>query len=125
MIFFNRYRRFSSFENALVFSFALILIAILLSYYKRYEYILKNRAANEELYHINTAIVLYTVSNGKFPDDLKALTKENFLLQGKKTFINRKYIEGISIDKDGYPIDPWGRRYKYDKNRGLAYINGG
>lgn len=124
MMLLNRYKKYSSFENALVLSFILILVAVLLGYYKRYEHIIKSRAANEELYHINTAIVLYTVSNGKFPDDLKALTKANLLVQGKETFINRKYIEGIFLDKEGYPIDPWGRRYKYDKNRGLAYLNG-
>ncbi|GAB4443461.1 MAG: hypothetical protein OHK0040_14250 [bacterium] len=119
---FNRYIRLTSFENALVLTFLLIMASLLLGYYKKYEAVVKSRVAYEQLYQINTAIMLYTVLKGQFPEDLKVLTSEGMLTKGESPVLKKRYIEGLSVDKDGYPLDPWGRRYRYDRKRGLAYL---
>jgi len=118
---FNRYKRLTSFENALVLIFILTMATLLFAYYKKYEYVVKSRVSYEQLYQINTAIVLYTVTKGKFPEDLRVLITENMVSRSGETFFNKKYIEGLMVDSEGYPIDPWGRRYLYDKSKGLAY----
>lgn len=120
----RRYSSRSAFENALILSFFFILTGVLLGYFKKYEDVVKKTAAYQEVYHINTAVVLYTVKNKKFPDDLKALVKEEHLIMNDGRILKRKYIEGVSADKEGYPLDPWGRRYKYDRARGIAEIEG-
>ncbi len=119
---FNRYKRFTSFENALVLIFILLIWITLFTYYKKYEEVVKNRVSYEQLYQINTAIMIYTVTKGKFPENLRVLVREE-MVEKEGSFIKKRYIEGLSLDRDGYPVDPWGRRYKYDKLRGLAYMD--
>lgn len=122
MIKFDRYKRYTSFENALVFIFILIVATLLFSYFKKYEDVIKTKVANEQLYQINTAIVIYTITKGKFPDDIKQLVTENMVSISGETFFNKKYIEGLTFDNDGFPIDPWGNRYQYDKAKGLVFL---
>lgn len=120
---FNRYKKLKSFENTLVLIFILVLTTLIFGYYKKYEDVVKSRVAHEQLYQINTSILLYTVVKNKFPDNLNVLISEEFLITGGSHIIKKKYIEGLYVDREGYPIDPWGRRYRYDKNRGLASLD--
>lgn len=104
-----------AFENVLVFFFIILLFIIVIGYYHRYLNIIKERVALEEIYHINSAIVVYYALHGRFPDDIRELTNDRQRLAYRESFFNKKYIEGIKTDNNGYPIDPWGNRYIYDK----------
>lgn len=119
---FNRYKRLSSFENALVFLFILGMTMVVFFYFKKYEEVIKMRAAQEQLYQINTAIVVYRVLNHKFPESLKVLVEEQYIVSAENPVIKKRYLEGISVDKEGFPLDPWGRRFGYDKKQGLAML---
>lgn len=122
MIKFDRYKRYTSFENALVFIFILIVATVLFSYFKKYEDVIKTRVAYEQLYQINTAIVIYTMTKGRFPEDIKQLITENMITISGEAFFNKKYIEGLTVDSEGFPVDPWGKRYRYDKAKGLVFL---
>jgi hypothetical protein len=41
----------------------------------------------------------------------------------RESFFNKKYLEGIKVDREGYPIDPWGNRYIYDKKNHVVKVN--
>lgn len=119
---FDRYRKYTSFENIIVLLFIFVLMVVLLDYYKKYEYVVKKRVSYEQLYQINTAIVIYMAVNGKLPKDLKELVSKNFVEKRENYLIKKKYIEGLAIDDEGFPVDGWGRRFKYDNIRGVAYL---
>lgn len=118
----RRYTSRSAFENALILSFFFILTAVLLGYFKKYEDAVKNAAATQEVYHINSAVVLYLAKNKKLPDNIKALVKEEYLIVNQGEIFKRKYIEGVTADKEGYPLDPWGKRYMYDRRNGIVMV---
>ncbi|MCX7991754.1 MAG: type II secretion system protein GspG [Proteobacteria bacterium] len=111
-----------SFENTLIFIFILIMIGIFLGYYHKYQEVAKERLAQEQVYNINTAIIVYAFEKKKFPEDLNVLTKEEFLIQGKDTLFKKRFLDFSPVDKEGYPLDPWGRRYRYDRKNHIAYI---
>jgi len=104
-----------AFENILVLVFLIVLFLIALSYYSKYENVLKERAAAEEVYHINSSIVVYYVLHRRFPEDIREITGDRHRIIYRETFFEKKYLEGIKTDKEGYPLDPWGNRYYYDK----------
>ncbi len=104
-----------AFENILVLFFLIILLLIAINYYRKYENVLKERAAAEEVYHINSGIVVYYVIHGHFPEDIREITNDRQRIIYRETLFERKYLEGIKTDKEGYPLDPWGNRYYYDK----------
>lgn len=111
-----------SLENTLVFIFILIISGVILGYFYKYQEIVKVRLAQEQVYNINTAIIIYVFEKKKFPEDLNVLTKEEFLIEGKNTIFKKRYLDFSPVDKYGYPLDPWGRRYQYDRNNHIAYI---
>lgn len=111
-----------AFENLLVFFFIVFLFIIFLGYYYRYLNIIKERVAFEEVYHINSAIVVHYVLHGKFPDDIRELVSDRQRLSYRESFFDKKYLEGIKTDKDGFPVDPWGNRYIYDKENHIVVL---
>lgn len=111
-----------SLENTLVFIFILILTSLILGYYQNYKEVVKLRLAQEQVYNINTAIIIYLFEKKKFPEDLSVLTREEFLIVNKDTILRKKFLEFEPLDKEGYPLDPWGRRYLYDKKNHIAYF---
>ncbi len=111
-----------SLENTLVLLFIFIITAILLGYYHRYESIIKERLAQEQVYNINTAIVVFVVKKGRFPENLAELTRDYFLEENKEGLVTKKFLDFSPLDSEGYPVDPWGRRYQYDKKNHVAYF---
>lgn len=111
-----------SFENTLVLIFIFVISGIFLSYYYKYQEIVKIRLAQEQVYNINTAIIIYVFEKKKFPEDLNVLTKEEFIIEDKNIILKKRYLDFSPVDKEGYPIDPWGRRYQYDRSNHIAYI---
>jgi hypothetical protein len=112
-----------------------ILIAILLStgmtYYFKVIRLARETAMQYELAGIRTAIVLFTTLNRRFPVSLKDLVDQKYLLPDeeysvaagqisleKRTIFKRSYLEPSSIDAQGLVLDPFGKPYRYDPQRG-------
>lgn len=109
-------------ENALVLIFILIITGIILGYYYQFQEVIKKRLAQEQVYNINTAIVIYVLKKGRFPEDLSVLTKEEFLTENNQTIFKKKFLDYAPVDSEGYPLDPWGRRIGYSKENHIAYL---
>lgn len=111
-----------AFENLLVFFFIVILFLLIMGYYHRYLNIIKERVALEEINHINSALVVHYVLHGRFPEDIRELVKDRQRLSYRESFFEKRYLEGIKTDKDGYPVDPWGNRYIYDEKNHIIML---
>ncbi|MHB8836164.1 MAG: hypothetical protein ACYC9Y_10700 [Candidatus Methylomirabilia bacterium] len=112
-----------------------ILIAILIStgmtYYFRVVRLAREVALRYELANIRTAVVLFTARNKRFPASLTQLVEEQYLLADeefsvaagqlsleKRTIFKRSYLEPSSVDAQGQALDPFGKPYRYDPQRG-------
>ncbi|MEO5657264.1 MAG: type II secretion system protein GspG [Nitrospiria bacterium] len=79
----------------------------------------REAALQTGLANMRTAIQLYSLKEGRQPEDLKILLTKGYLVPTKEgsIFIQR-YLEGQSLDTEGYPIDPFGHRFEYDRLQG-------
>jgi len=118
-------------DTLLVCALVGILITVLFYYYQRVILEAKGIAMKAELQSMRTAVNAYRALNhNRSPESLKALMTEKYIaLKDEKEpmeqrylkqarLFERHYLEVYTLDKDGYPIDPFGNRYRYDPRTG-------
>jgi len=118
-------------DTLLVCALVGILVAIVFYYYERVVLEAKEVAMKAELQNIRTAINAYrALHDNRKPKSLKGLVSEKYLVsKNEKNPMERKYVkqamlfdrhylEVYSIDKEGYPIDSFGNRYRYNPETG-------
>ena len=71
----------------------------------------KETVMKAELRNLDVNIQLYSIKYGSFPPDIRYLL-------GRKDFLQLEY----TLDKDGYPLDPFGNRYQYEPKTGRAWV---
>ena len=102
-----------------------------MTYYFRVVRLAREVALRYELANIRTAIVLFASRNKRFPGSLTQLVEEKYLLGDeefsvhagsvsleKRTIFKRSYLEPSSVDAQGLVLDPFGKPYRYDPQRG-------
>ena len=102
----------TSFENIIVLIFIFVLAVISVHKYRSAVKYAKTAVYREDIQKINDALIVYRVKLGKFPANLSVLVKKGF-------------IENIKTDKKGYPLSPFGRRFKYIRKYGRVIISRG
>ena len=75
----------------------------------------KETVMKAELRNLNAGIQLYSIKHGSFPPDIRYL-------------LNRKDVKDslevqYKMDKDNYPLDPFGKRYIYYPENGKVHSN--
>ncbi len=79
----------------------------------------REAALQTGLANMRTAIQLYWLREGRPPEDLKVLMTRGYLVPTEQgTIFIPRYLEGQALDSEGYPIDPFGHRFEYDRLRG-------
>lgn len=71
-----------------------------------------------QLQAIRTSINLFKAIEKRNPTDFKELSSKIFQFPGES--LKRHYLEGVPLDKNGVPLDPFGEPYKYDPHSGWA-----
>lgn len=67
------------------------------------------------LVNIRMSVQLYHALNERYPQDVRELVTTGYLLpSGKDSVFVAQYLEAQTLDHDGYPVDPFGHRYRYD-----------
>ena len=61
---------------------------------------------------------MYKNLHGKYPDDLKVVLDKSYRLGEQKGIFQQEHLKTISRSNNGYPIDPFGKRYLYDSENG-------
>lgn len=87
----------------------------------------KEVALTVELNTMRSAINYFVMMNGRLPESLKELIVKDILITKKDiagkdytVMIIGKYVESMSTDAQGYPSDPFGKRYQYDPKTGMV-----
>ncbi len=74
-------------------------------------------ALENQLTNLKYSLHLYKILEKDYPEDLKELNKRYIGIK-EDSLYGRRYLEFQFQDKEGYPVDPYGRRFKYDSNTG-------
>lgn len=99
-------------------SIILVLGSIFTGYLVRNLEEARNAALENQLTNLKYSVNLYSILEGRYPDDLRDLSK-NCKARKKDSLYGNKYLEHQNRDKEGYPIDPYGRRFIYDRKTGM------
>jgi type II secretory pathway pseudopilin PulG len=96
-----------------------ILIGVVIPKYQRMADEARETALKMGLQNIRMAIRVYHMVNQGYPADLKDLVNKRFILPVREdTIFSQEYLRTLAMDADGYPLDPYGNRYRYDSISG-------
>jgi type II secretory pathway pseudopilin PulG len=82
----------------------------------------KVKVLEADMRNMRLGLDLYLYQKGKYPEDIRVLERDKFIeytAAGK--IIKKSYVELITKDEEGYPIDPFGNRYHYDAKTGIVH----
>jgi hypothetical protein len=72
-----------------------------------------------ELKNLRAVIIFYYAKHKKYPEDLKEMSEKGYIeFSPESAVVRKEHLRLLSVDKEGYPLDPFGNRYVYDKNAG-------
>ncbi|MCM8799038.1 MAG: type II secretion system protein GspG [Candidatus Omnitrophica bacterium] len=122
MMFVFSMRKNSFFEYFVVLGVISFLALVFLIYLSSVIVKAKEMVLQAELHNMRIALNLYRGLNGEYPQDIRELiNKEIYWTQAIHEIYKRKYLEHQRVDKDGFPIDPWYRRFVYDPEAGRIF----
>ncbi len=122
-VFFSRRGR-SAVEALFVVVFISILLLVAVTRYNSSVKSVRETALIVETANLRTAVNYYVMVNGKLPGSIKGLMKyadaSDKYIEGEdyRVAILGKYVESMTLDGEGYPLDPFGNRYEYDSRTG-------
>jgi len=74
---------------------------------------------------------LFTIVNGRGPVDMKELVNDDYSLfpmggrplkqQPSAGMLKSEAVLAAAVDKEGYPVDPWGNRYQIQPGTGRIH----
>ena len=118
----------SPFENAIVLILVFILVIVAIHTYMKIIPEAKMAAFTQEVHELNAAIIAYRIEYGKFPRNLAVLAKSHFLVKrivnGRIISVKKRFIKNIKLNKEGYPLTPFGTLFLYDKKEGRVLVAG-
>jgi hypothetical protein len=111
--------RKSVFDAVLVFVLVLGLAAGVMVNFDLLAREARETALRMSLGNIRMSVRLYHALHERYPRDVKELLTTGYLVPTKQgTIFRDRYLEAQALDQDGYPVDPFGHRYRYDSTRG-------
>ncbi|HET8760378.1 MAG TPA: hypothetical protein VFN94_04880 [Nitrospiria bacterium] len=91
------------------------LVLVVMAYFDRLTREARETALRMGLGNIRMGVRLYHALNERYPHDIRELFATGYLLPaGKDSVFVARYLEDQTLDHDGYPVDPFGHRYRYD-----------
>lgn len=106
------------FETLLITSLVGIILVIAVSNFLSSVRLTREAALRIELSNIRTAITLYITLNRRYPASLKDMVREGYTMPTGSGLIKYKYIEGMTVDKDGNLLDTFGTPFTYESRTG-------
>lgn len=116
----------SIFEALLVAVLVAVFVLIAVDRYYSSIKSVKETAMLVEMSNLRSALSYYLMFNGKPPISLKEIVEKGVDASRKgiegadyRIVIAGKYVETMTLDAEGYPVDPFGNRYSYDASTGM------
>ncbi|MDD5352138.1 MAG: type II secretion system protein [Candidatus Omnitrophica bacterium] len=119
MLNFKNRRSLTLIELLVVLCLIFIITGIFATYLNITLRIARETALQMELSNIRLAVEHYYLVNDKFPDNLTALSNQEFTFKDLNGIIfHNKFLESIRLDKQGELADPFSNKYYYDSQEG-------
>lgn len=94
-------------------------IVVVIPYYKKIALEAQRSALRAELGNIRMSLELYKVLTNQYPEDLRVLLKKRYMFPARNdTFFKEEFLNHTALDKEGYPLDPFGNRFQYNSRTG-------
>ena len=104
------------------FIFSITIIFILYAVFARHWIVNLEEArkvtVKNELTNLRYSLQLYRMFEGRYPEDLRQLNASRVSTIKEDSLYGRRYLELQSQDEQGYPVDPYGRRFIYNNKLG-------
>lgn len=98
-----------------------IFVSVFLFFIGRQIKIAKEIVLAIELKGLRQSLVLYKAIKSEPAPDLRALITARHKPQGlDEVIFGREYLNTLGIDQEGYPVDPFGKRFYYSPRRGVV-----
>lgn len=108
----------TTFETLLITSLVGILLVVAISNFLISVRLARGAALRMELSNIRTSIILYITLNRRYPESLRDMVRERYVLPTGGGLIKNQYLEGMAVDKDGNLLDPFGAPFTYERKTG-------
>lgn len=81
----------------------------------------KETTLRVELKNLRLTLDLHKIIRGSYPEDLKELLHARYKPRGsKEVFFSEKFLDSVGRDADGYPVDPFGKKFYYNPQQGVV-----
>jgi len=95
------------FETLIGIGLIAVIMTVIMFFYSQLTYTAKKLVLESELQNLKMALEVYKSMKETYPNNLKELVE----VLGK----DKKYYLFLRIDEQGYPTDPFGNKFVYDK----------
>jgi len=107
----------AKYEIVVVVIVVALAIAVTAGLYASRSKVFNGKRMIAELSALRSGVALYMTVNKTQPPDLETLLKSTYNAGGGA---KRPYVENITANAQGKPVDPFGKPYLYDAKRGLV-----
>ena len=112
-------RAFSTLELCICVFLIGLFIVLGIGIYRYFLIQAKEIVLQAELKNLRAVITFYYAIHKKYPEDLKEMKEKGYIeFSPESRVVRREYLKLLTADKEGYPLDPFGNRYLYDKKTG-------
>ncbi|HEY4484765.1 MAG TPA: hypothetical protein VI702_00375 [Nitrospiria bacterium] len=107
------------FDTLIVLILISILIVVVIPKYQRVAREAQATALHMGLYNMRMAVGVYQIVNHRYPEELRDLANQKFVIptMGNAIF-TQEYLRSLAVDSEGYPVDPFKNRYRYNRLNG-------
>jgi len=107
----------AKYEIVIVVLVVALVIAFAPGLYAAKSKVFNDKRMITEISATRSGVTLYMTLNKKRPANLETLFKTTYNAGGKA---KRPYLDQITTNTSGQPVDPFGKPYAYDARRGLV-----
>jgi len=112
-------------ETVIVLLLLLVLLFVVIDRFMASVVPIKETALRVELSNLRSAVSYYAMRNRRLPPSILALLEENVVVSSPavegaeyRVVVLGKYVESMTTDGRGRPLDPFGNPYSYDPSTG-------
>jgi type II secretory pathway pseudopilin PulG len=109
------------FELVVCIAIILIITGVLFGYMNKTVLTGKEAVLRIELKSFRMSLVLYKALENTYPEDLRVLMAKRHRVGGRHEILfGREFLPTVGKDGEGYPLDPFGKRYRYYQEEGVV-----
>ncbi len=113
-------RAFTQFEFAVVVVIICVFTGSALIFLDKAALKAREVTLDAQLRTLRMSLDFYKLLRGVYPDNLKTLVNASYKITASEDiFFGKEFLSTVGIGREGCPVDPFGKRFQYDPEKGL------